>query len=436
MRFESLGQLGDWLEQSPSVYVADPPMTLMESIDAKSVWASQPSVRKVVDYIARNVASIPINHYARISETERKRVTDDPIAAMLRKPSAAPRMTPYRFWHGVLVDRLIYDRWCCIISTDEGRPWLDRIPARRFQFHTDSLDRIDGVVVYAKDGTKRTLAPETCLFDAGYSTRGGNGTSPMETLKDILNEASEGVDFRRSVLARGARIPGYIHRPTAWPADGKARERFISGWRNFESGGGREGGTPMLEDGMEYKTLDAFKPVDLELMQGRTLTDIEVASAFHIAPELVGAREGTFANIDAFRQMLFGPNLGPYITEWEQVLDAAFGDEGHYLEANVDVKLRGSFLEQAAATSTAVGGPWMARNEARSMRNMPPVEGGDELITPLNVLVGGQASPHDSGSQNTTPKTYALHLRETDPAASEPTTDDADNGDGPNPTGL
>lgn len=134
--------------------------------------------------------------------------------------------------------------------------------------------------------------------------------------------------------------------------------------------------------------------------------------------------------------MLFGPNLGPYITEWEQVLDAAFGDEGHYLEANVDVKLRGSFLEQAAATSTAVGGPWMARNEARSMRNMPPVEGGDELITPLNVLVGGQASPHDSGSQNTTPKTYALHLRETDPAASEPTTDDADNGDGPNPTGL
>lgn len=237
MRFESLGQLGDWLEQSPSVYVADPPMTLMESIDAKSVWASQPSVRKVVDYIARNVASIPINHYARISETERKRVTDDPIAAMLRKPSAAPRMTPYRFWHGVLVDRLIYDRWCCIISTDEGRPWLDRIPARRFQFHTDSLDRIDGVVVYAKDGTKRTLAPETCLFDAGYSTRGGNGTSPMETLKDILNEASEGVDFRRSVLARGARIPGYIHRPTAWPADGKARERFISGWRNFESGG-------------------------------------------------------------------------------------------------------------------------------------------------------------------------------------------------------
>jgi hypothetical protein len=32
--------------------------------------------------------------------------------------------------------------------------------------------------------------------------------------------------------------------------------------------------------------------------------------------------------------------------------------------------------------------------------NLPAVPGGDDLVTPLNVLVGGQASPSDSGSQN------------------------------------
>lgn len=31
------------------------------------------------------------------------------------------------------------------------------------------------------------------------------------------------------------------------------------------------------------------------------------------------------------------------------------------------------------------------------MRGLPPVEGGDELITPLNVAIGGQASPLDGG---------------------------------------
>jgi hypothetical protein len=31
---------------------------------------------------------------------------------------------------------------------------------------------------------------------------------------------------------------------------------------------------------------------------------------------------------------------------------------------------------------------------------MPAIEGGDELIVPLNVITGGQASPSDSGAQN------------------------------------
>lgn len=405
MQFESLGQLGDWLDgrQTPTAYVVDPPMTLMEAIDSKAVWASQPSVRKVVDFIARNLASIPINQFQRLSDTERRRITTGPVAELLRKPSQAPLMTPYRFWHGILVDRLIYDRWCALRTSENGREWLDRIPARRFHFATDALDRIEAVVVYGKDGSRMELDPARCVFDAGYSTRGGNGTSPMETLKDILNESTEAVQYRRDVLARGARIPGYIHRPTPWSSK-EARERFAAGWRAFSASGGRAGETPVLEDGMEYRALDAFKPNDLELMEGRTLTDVEVASAYHIAPELVGAREGTYSNIDAFRQMLYGPNLGPYIDEWQQVLNAAFADGDTYLEANVDVKLRGSFLEQAQVTSTATGAPWMTRNEARAMRNLPPIAGGDDIVTPLNVLTGGQASPRDTGSQNLGPK--------------------------------
>jgi hypothetical protein len=42
----------------------------------------------------------------------------------------------------------------------------------------------------------------------------------------------------------------------------------------------------------------------------------------------------------------------------------------------------------------------MTRAEARARLNLPHLEGTDELIVPLNVLEGGQASPTDSGSQN------------------------------------
>jgi hypothetical protein len=79
-----------------------------------------------------------------------------------------------------------------------------------------------------------------------------------------------------------------------------------------------------------------------------------------------------------------------------QLLGDFEDSEGTYLEFNLAEKLRGSFEEQAAQLQASVGGPFMTRNEARATQNLPAIDGGDELIVPLNVIEGGQASPQDS----------------------------------------
>jgi hypothetical protein len=71
-------------------------------------------------------------------------------------------------------------------------------------------------------------------------------------------------------------------------------------------------------------------------------------------------------------------------------------DKSLYVEFDLTEKLKGSFEERASILQSAVGGPWMTRNEARADNNLPPVEHGDELIVPLNVVEGGQASPQDT----------------------------------------
>jgi hypothetical protein len=78
-----------------------------------------------------------------------------------------------------------------------------------------------------------------------------------------------------------------------------------------------------------------------------------------------------------------------------------------YVEFDLTEKLKGSFEERASILQAAVGGPWMTRNEARADNNLPPVEGGDELIVPLNVVEGGQSSPQDT------------HMEEQEPMAIE-----------------
>ncbi|MGQ4514228.1 phage portal protein [Streptomyces sp. DW26H14] len=411
--FPDLSQLGGYLAQN-GIRVVDPGVPLSSYADtaaAWDVWRTQPSVRKVVDYIARALATIPWHVYEQIAENDRQRVRDNPLAQLLAMPG--PNRPPARFWYRVIVDYLIYDRWCVQVlpSADTPSGWeLRRKPARRFHILADDDDEPAALYLYSSTGAAQTVPvgyrPPVgggYLFDHGYATVGADGTSPMDTLRQLLAEQTEAVAYRRAVWRNGARVPVVITRPAGakWKND-NARERFIESIRRFLRGGGQEGGAPLLEDGMEMVKVDAFSPRDTADIEGRQLSDAEVASAYHIPPELVGAREGTFSNVDAFRQMLYTHSVGPDITILEDVLNTmlvpmlAGPSSSLYVEANVEAKLRGSFEEQAAMLQSAVGAPYMVRAEARKVLNLPFIEGTDELVTPLNVVTGGLASPRDT----------------------------------------
>ena len=402
--FQSLGELSSHLTAN-NIEVVDPgiPLTDMTALGtATDVWRTQPSVRKVVDFIARNIASIPLHAYERVSDEDRQRVTDHPLAQVLTSP--APLEIPFSFWHAVLCDWLLHDRWCARkVPQIDGTMQLVRIPARRFRFVADGLDRIAAVDIWTADGQHTREDPADFLFASGYASRGANGTSPMDTLKDILAESTEAVAYRRGIWKNGARVPAVIERPAdapEWVKSG-ARERFMNSFRRFMRSGGQEGGTPILEDGMSLKKVDTFSPRDAADLEGRKLTDAEVASAYHVSPELVGAREGTNSNIESYREMLYRDSLGPLISALEQVINAHLvpalaGGRRLYVEANVESKMRLSFEEQARVLSSAVGAPWMLRSEARARANLPAIDHADDLVVPLNVTVGGLASPRDT----------------------------------------
>jgi phage portal protein BeeE len=93
--------------------------------------------------------------------------------------------------------------------------------------------------------------------------------------------------------------------------------------------------------------------------------------------------------------MLYQDTLGPWLGEFQDEVKLQlvkdYGDAKVYVEFNMMEKLRGSFEEQAKSLQTAVGGPWLTRNEARARQNLSPIDGGDELIVPLNVTAGEPA---------------------------------------------
>lgn len=393
--------------------VMDPgtPLDYWTKADVDHFWRSQPNVRKVIGYIARNVASIPLHVHERVSDTDRRRVTDHPLPRLLGSPQ--PRMGAYRFWESVLSDGLLYDRWAVLKErNDDGSMSLLRVPSWRLRFRTDPLGRVVSAWMWLGDDPERRdreqqweeLPLDDLIFDHGYAPRTA-GLSPVETLKDILDESREAVEYRRAVWENGGRASQWIKRPMEAQWQQEQRDRFVNGLRAYRKDGASAGGIMLLEDGMELHDSKLGTSADLLDLDGRKLTAVETASAFYVAPELVGAREGNYSNVDAFRQMVYRDSLGPYITAWEQAINIGLTAElaegrSLYVEANVEAKLRGSFQEQAAIMQSATGAPWMTRGEARARMNLPPIDGADDLVVPLNVILGGQASPRDSGSQN------------------------------------
>lgn len=395
--------------------VADPGVSLFEyqKLAVDTIWRTQPNIRKVVDFIARNVASIPLHTYERVSDTNRQRVHDGALAGVISTPHK--RISPFRFWHSVISDGLLYDRWAVMqVPEVDGSTSLVQIPSWRLRLQVDALRQVVAAWYWVGDEANRLatdvdgwrkLDLDTLIFDHGYAPREA-GLSPLETLADILAETAEAVTYRRQLWANGARVPAWIERPAGADWSPEARQRFSASFRAaYTNNGENAGGVPLLEDGMKLNAFEAFTPQDAMDIEGRRLSAVEVAGAYHIAPELVGAREGTYSNVDAFRQMLYRDSLGPYITAWEGALNTQLtpllGDgRSLYVEAHIETKLRGSFEEQAKVKQSATGAPWLTRNEARALENRPPVDGGDDLVVPLNVLIGGQASLNDSAPKS------------------------------------
>lgn len=406
--FQSLGELSSWAASRGGVEFVDPGVPLTEFATSQvplDALRKHPSVRKVTGFIARVVSTVPLHVYERTSDTDRARVTDHPLARAMTEP--APRVTAQRFLREVMMDQLLFDKFLVVWTTGAaGELTLTRVPARKVTFVGDGL----GVVEQIKVSTERgdvEMPLERCIWDFGYSPVGVNGLSPLVTLADVLAESAEAVNYRREVWKNGARVSSVIERPLEAKWSDESARRFREDIGRFRGGQDRSGGYLVLEDGMKMSPLPAFNPKETLDLEGRKLSDVDVAAAFWVPPELVGAREGTYSNIEAFRQMLYGDVAGPWIGGIEQAFNVHLtphhaGDRPLYIEANVEAKLRGSFEEQSRVLQASVGGPWLTRNEARARQNLPGIDGGDELITPLNVTEGGQGSPQDSAPTDPT----------------------------------
>jgi HK97 family phage portal protein len=366
--------------------------------DFEALYAKQANVRLVVDFLARNVAQLGLKVYRRLSDTDREHLPNHPLARLLNQPNSWTAR--YDFFDAAVHDLCIFGN-CYWLKRKEngGTIELWRLPPSQVTPAGPLRMRADVYEWRGNSGRQDFPAADVVHLKTYNPVDPRVGLSPLESLRRILAEDEASGRYREAFWKNRARPEMLFRYPGR--LDEVGLQRLRESWDESFTGEANSGRTAILEEGADVSTLSqSFH--ESQYLEVRRLTREEVAAAFHVSPLLVGMLErSSYSNMQVSHKALYTDSLAPLLRQIEenlllQLLPEFTDRTGIYAEFNLEAKLRGAFEEAATQLQTSVGAPYMSRNEARARLNLPHIEGADELITPMNVTVGGQASPTDS----------------------------------------
>jgi len=167
---------------------ASPPTSYLSYPSAyASLYSTQPAVRTVVDFLARNVAQLGIHIFRRVSDTDRERLANHQLAQILTNPN--PSTTRYRLMETLLQDLGIYfNAYWLKVRTDPLQ--LVRLPPEQIA--------VEGTLLPLRywwtppSGSPVPFAPTEIVAFRGYDPCDPlRGLSPLETLRRVLAEEVE-----------------------------------------------------------------------------------------------------------------------------------------------------------------------------------------------------------------------------------------------------
>jgi len=388
------------------IYMAGDYGVNVVDMDIATLYERQPNLRSVVSFLADNAAEVPLKVFKRASDTDRPRVLDSPAALLMKQPG--PDLTPFEFKRRMYSDLLLYERFMTLLmpNKDTESGWaLWPVPATWVRSYKGANPYSPESIIIAPPSGPIEVPAERFILFHGYDPDDPmRQITRIRALSETLYEQIESNKFRRQMWHRGGRFNAYITRPKdVAPWNDGAFDRFKDTFKNSWAGdnAGEAGGMPILEDGMEIKSIQ-FSAKDAEWAESVKLSREDCAAVYHVNPALIWPGTGqTYASARDNARALYNDCLEPMIMQATDrlnlVLMKKMGEpKENYIAYDITIKTEGTYEEKIKALQSAIGAPFVTRNEGRARLDLPALDGGDEIITPLNVLVGSLASPTDT----------------------------------------
>lgn len=353
------------------------------SLGLSAVWRS-------VNLIAGTSASLPLKAY---QDDERgvRRAARPGVLGQLH-----PDLTTYEWLELAFCHLCLWGNAYAKILRNEAGTIRELWPLEPSRVRAGRAS--DGSKVYGIDGVDLSgastgeLLPFTdreILHIPGFGYDGVTGMSPIRLARQGLGLAAAAERFGARFFGNN-QMPAGILQSDAAISQEKADE-LKARWKATVGGPDRYHDIAVLGSGAKFERL-TIPPEDAQFIETRKFQVAEIARMYGIPPHMLADTEKSTSWGTGIEQQSIGfvvYTLRPWLVRAEQRLSRLL-PAPTYAKFTVEGLLRGDTKSRYDAYAVARQWGWMSINDIRRLEDMPPVDGGDQYLQPLNMVPLGQ----------------------------------------------
>lgn len=239
------------------------------------------------------------------------------------------------------------------------------------------------------NGTEYKINPDEMLHMKGLTFDGIVGMTPLEQLKNTVENAGAASQFLNNSFKTGMQTKGIIH--YVGDLDSKAEKTFREKFEQMSSGLKNANRVSLLPIGYQYQPL-SLKLTDAQFLENTELTIRKIAAAFGVKMhQLNELTRATHTNVEHQQREFYVDTLMDILTGYEQELTyKAFTqkelDGGYYIKFNVNAILRADPKTRYEGYRIAIQSGFLMPNEVRALEEMEAKDGGDRLLINGNMM--------------------------------------------------
>lgn len=351
-----------------------------------------PAVYRAVALLAGTQATLPLQTHRGDPEGDSDPIPSHPVYNLLRlKPN--PWQTAVEFFEMGQTHVLLRGNAFSRVARDR----VGRVEAL-IPWHPDrvKISIVGERIVYTlkRHGNKPDVSvpQEDMLHVRGPGGNGIVGWSPITIAAEAIGAGFAAQAYGKRFFDNSARPSGTLTHPAK--LNKISRDNITESW-NAAHGGGKQGGTALLEEGLVYTPI-SLTPEEAQFLETQKFNVLNIARIFGVPPHmLMEMSAATFGNIEHQAIEFAKYSLRTWLVRWEQAIKITLfpGEDDVFAQFQMDAILRGDSLARAQSNEIQWRSGVINIDEWRARENLnalPDGKGKTHLI-PINFQPLDQA---------------------------------------------